>query len=147
MLSLDNKGSSHFGPYVIVLRDPMIEHRSTVFEENSVIFFKNRSDVNVGNPPPPGYRAPWSMRDVLAMAKCHDRIDSITTAADFPHILVRRGSSPEDEDFVEVHVYGPVHRSAVEKVVGPQPTRGADRTLFASLKTTLRKIGASLEIL
>ena len=113
MLSLDNQGSSYHGPYVIVLKESMVGHRASVFEENSVNFFQKRSDIRVGGAAPAGYRTIWAMRDKLAVAKCHSRIGSATISNDFPAILLVPGADPKDNDFIEVHIYGPIHRHAI----------------------------------
>ena len=146
LLSLDNQGSTRYGRYTIVLKDAMIANRSSVFEENPILFFQKRTDIKVGDTLVPGYRAIWAQRNKLAMAKCHTRVTQATPTADFPSILFKRGSTPAQDDFIEVHFYGPIHRSAIEKVIGPQPRRH-ERAMFKDLQRKLREVGASLETL
>ncbi len=144
MLSLNDRGLTTFGPYVIVLREAPIASRSSVFERNSVVFFQEMVDTKVGDALAPGYRAAWAQRDRLAMAKCYGQIGSATAAGDYSSILVKPGPTPQDEEFIEVHIYGPIHRRAIEKVVGPPPRRG-ERPIYKDLERKLRECGASLE--
>lgn len=144
-LSLDNKGVTSFGPYSIVLRDNMISLRTTVFEENPFIFCK-RHKISAGQPALYGYRAVWLERDKLAKAKLHSHLSPATTAAGFPKILLQDSGGGKDADFIEAHIYAPLHRSAVERVVGPRPKDKAQLVIWKSLERTLDSLGAKLEI-
>jgi hypothetical protein len=94
---------------------------------------------------PPGYRAPWERRDELAMAKLHDQIDSATPSENYPSILLRQGTSTGDADFIEVHIYGPLHRAAIERVIGPRPKSRSDLVIWKSVIRELEKLGAVVE--
>ena len=142
-LSLDGWGLTYYGAYVIVLRDEVVEDRATVFEENSFRFVQ-RWRIVAGNPVPPGHRAVWAARDKLAVAKLHSKLDRGTRPEDFPGILLSAGTGPSDGDFIEVHIFGSIHRRAVERVIGPPPKR-AERSLHRSLERKLREVGAHLE--
>jgi len=52
-LSLDGVGVRHYGPYSLVLKTAMIELRSSMLDENSVLFFR-RHHVAAGSSGPPG---------------------------------------------------------------------------------------------
>ena len=71
-LSLDGRGVQKFGALTMVLREHIIKHRATVFEENSVEFCL-RQKIVLGSPLPPGYRTVWEMRHQLAAAKLHPK--------------------------------------------------------------------------
>jgi len=144
-LSLDNVGLTRYGEYSIVLKEKMILQRASVFEENSVAFCQMKHRIIVGDSVPPGYRATWLERDRLAMAKSHSKIDLATRPEDYGGILLRRGTDPMDDDFIEVHIWGPIHRAAIERVVGPRPRTRDDRVLWNSLDAKLRAVGAVLE--
>ena len=143
-LSLDRVGPRKYGPCSVVLRDEMIRMRASVFEENSVVFFRKHRIV-AGNPVPPGYRAVWAERSRLAMAKLYSMLDANTHPEDFPAVLLTQAVGAEEEDFVEVHIFGPIHRRAVECVVGSRPKRREDRVLWRSLNRKLAEVGATLE--
>lgn len=143
-VSLNGIGPNGYGDYHITLKDKFIDQRTTVFEEN-VFSFCARHRVISGEPAPPGYRATWDQRDRLAMAKLHPSISATTSGAEFPGILVTSGNHSGDGEFVEAHIFGPLHRSAIERVIGPKPKKGADFVIWRSIQRSLREIGAVME--
>ena len=144
-LTLDNQGVQRFGGYAIFLRDTMTQHRVSVFEENAFGFCL-RHKVTAGQPIPAGYRATWKERSRLAVAKLHSKLDRTTSAEDFPRILLSQGTDAADDNFIEAHVYGPISRRAIERVVGPKPKRREDKVLLKALGKDLEKVGAVLEV-
>ena len=98
------------------------------------------------DPLPLGYRALWGDRGRLAAAKLEDRLEPDTREKDFPSILNTPGANREDDDFIEVHIYGAVHRRGVERVVASKKKRKADQALLKDLKRKLREIDVELEI-
>ena len=143
-LSIDGKGVPAFGPYSIVLREPMIERRATVFEENPFTFCK-RHRIAAGQETPAGYRAIWEERQLLAMAKLHSELTSATTRAQYPGIVLK--ATPKgNEDFIEVHIYGPIHRAAIERVIGPRPNGGPQLVIWRSVESKLKSLGARMEV-
>ena len=139
-LSLNGRGVASFGEYSLVLKDVAIRERATVFEENSVEFFRKR-DFTFGSAVPPGYRAPWDQRERLAVAKLGTALRDDTRSQEFPELLLRPSPVPFQEDFVEVHIYGPLHCQSVERVLGPTPKRKADRILLKQLEDLLSGLG------
>lgn len=144
-LSLDGVGLKSFGPYSIVLREPMIELRSTVFEENPFIFCK-RHKIHAGQLAPPGYRAVWSERHSLAKAKLHPKIVSELKPADFSGLLLANAGRENDDDFIEVHIYGQVHRAAIERIIGPRPSDRRQLAIWRAVEGKLKQIGAVMDV-
>lgn len=142
-LCLGAVGMEYYGPYTIFLKENLIAHRSSAFEENP-FFFNQRHAVISGKDPPPGYRAVWLERDRLAMAKLHPKITSETTPADFPSILLESRGGESDCDFIEVHIYGPLHMGAIEHVAGPKPS-GDDALLWRNIKRKMASQGTTVE--
>ncbi len=142
-LSIDLTGISTYGNYSMVLKELAIRDRATVFEENSIMFIKKRRIV-AGDPLPLGYRTTWMNRSSLALAKLGKRLTPTTVGAEFPKLLAT--SDTTDPDFIEVHIYGPIHRRAIEHFSGPQPRQKADKVLLRSACRKLREIGATVEI-
>jgi hypothetical protein len=143
-LSLNEAGVLAWGAYQVLLKDKLIESRTTFLEENPFLLCE-RHTVVAGQAPPHGYRSTWNSRHKLAMAKLHDRLNDRTTRTDYPAILLRQGSSTGDADFIEAHIYGEMHRSIIEKVKGPRPKSGADRVLWRSIERALKALGVALE--
>jgi hypothetical protein len=144
-LSFDNHGPNYYGDYTVVLREATIESRATVFEENSFNFCQKHRIV-AGNPLPAGYRTSWTDRDKLAMAKLHDKIDANTRPNDYPGILMTQGEKSIDDDFIEVHIYGAIHRRAIECVTGPEPKNRFNRVIWKSIKKKLAEVNSYLEV-
>ena len=88
-LSLDGIGLSTFGSCSIGLKDDMIAHRSSVFEENSVIVTERHEVAKNRGLVPLGYRAIWSDRGKLCAAKLHRSIDATTPPNEYSRLLMR----------------------------------------------------------
>lgn len=143
-LSLDGQGVAGYGNTCMVLKDISINRRASVFESNSFDFVKAHK-LSAGTIVPPGYRATWADRSKLAVTKVANSLTSTTSEDEFPDILLPKDSGRSGE-FVEVHVYGKVHRKAVEKViVNVKSMRGADKTIARALISTLKKSGVTVE--
>ncbi len=147
-LSLDGHGIYYYGECSIVLRDNMIAHRASVFEENSVMFLKHHdikcSDVDNL---PKGYRGIWDERGKGCVAKLADKISAGTNSNEYALLLLRNGRIPEEDIFVEVHIWGPITRRTFEKVILKQPKRkGAPRVILKALNKTLSEANVGLEV-
>ena len=139
-LSIDDQGLPNWGDCSIVLREPMIAERASVFEENSALFVERRN-VKISRTVklPKGFRATWQEREKLAVAKLGDRIDSATTPDKYSQILLDPGATSEDDDFIEVHIFGPMTVLTMERVVviAAQPSKRA--TIRRAIKSRLNK--------
>lgn len=118
-LSFDGIGLTNYGNCFITLREEMIAHRATVFEGNVVMRLLDttiRETISL----PAGYRATWQERAKLCVAKLAEQLDDKTTQDQYPDILLKQGTSSAEDDFVEVHIYGPmtVRTMAQVTVVG-----------------------------
>jgi len=142
-LSIDRTGISDYGDYCMVLKEVAIKERATVFEENAILFIrKNR--IVAGDSLPLGYRATWMNRSSLAVAKLGKRLIPTITQAEFSKLLACTNTT--DPDFIEVHIYGPIHRRAIEHLSGPKPRHKADKVMHQSICSKLKEIGATMEI-
>jgi len=117
-LTLDGTGVESYGECAWVLRDDMIAHRASVFEENALTFMsRHRIQVAKVDKIPAGYRAAWEERAKLCVAKLAGRINGTTEPRDFAALLVTQGKTSKDDDFVEVHIGGPLTVRAFERVI------------------------------
>ena len=140
-LSLDSHGLSHYGDCFFVLKENMIAHRATVFEENTVVFM-DRIKLPVTAHLPAGFRAIWRDRGRLAVVKLADALVPDMTAGDFPSLLISNGAKPEDDQFVEVHIYGPISIHSVAEV--SLQTRGS-AVRHKALREKLTQYGIPLK--
>jgi hypothetical protein len=139
-LCLNEVGLAEYGDCFLILREDMIAHRATAFEENSAAFLRGRHERI-----PEGSRAIWAERSKLCTAKNAGDLTPGACASDFPAVLMRQKTATEESRFVEVHIYGPMSIRTVEKVIfkkGPRPYR---KSFELELRDRLAKYGASLE--
>jgi hypothetical protein len=139
-LSLDGCGLPNYGECSIVFREEMIADRASVFEENSALFME-RHDIRISRKPNVhrGYRATWAERGKLCIAKLYRRIDSTTTPDKYSQILLMPGATSEDDDFVEVHIFGPMTVLTMEQVIVIAPHASKRATITRAIKSNLAK--------
>jgi len=143
-LSLDGVGMSYYGDYSVTLKTLTIEDRASVFEENPFIF-NDRHHVIAGKPPPVGYRASWSMRADLSVAKLGNKIESGMDEPAFAALVMGPDRTKADCDFIEVHVYGAISRQGIDRVAGPVPEDRAEKLLWGKIKRSLSQLGVVVE--
>jgi hypothetical protein len=133
-LSIDGVGVVDYGNCCMALKDLAIKKRATVFTEN-IIMFANKNNLRVVDTIiPAGNRAAWPDRSLLALAKLGDKITSETKESEFQNILMP--SCERDGDFIEVHIYGLIKGSAIERITFNSSTkkyRKEDSVLFKSI--------------
>jgi hypothetical protein len=140
-LSLDGIGVQRYGDCSLVLRDELIEHRATVFEDNSAVFLRDRDYRLL-----PGHRATWEERSRLCVAKLSRAILMETTAADFPGLLLCQGATAEDDRFVEVHIWGPLTARSFERAVVSLKEKKRGQAFRKALRARLAAVGVELEV-
>ncbi len=143
-LSLDGTGPASYGECSFVFREDAISHRTTVFEENTLVFCE-KHPIQVGQTPPAGYRTVWEDRHRLTAAKLHGEIDDQTEPDSFPGILLKQKGGTDTDEFIEANIYGKLDLTAVERFIAPKPKRKDDQVLAKRLKRKLREAGAKIE--
>ena len=139
-LTLDRRGLSNYGDCSIVLREKMIADRTSVFEENSARFVERHAiRISRKSKVPQGHRATWSQRARLGVAKLHSKIDSTTTRDKYSDILLKTGATSADDDFIEVHVFGPITVLTMERVIVMAPQAFRRATIIRAIKSKLAK--------
>lgn len=144
-LSIDNYGMPYYGAYCLVFSENKVGHRASVFEENPFEFAK-RHTVIVGREPPKGYRAVWANRNLLAEAKLAGKIVPNMQHKDFVKILIEPNRNDSNCDFVEVHIYGPIHKACIARVAGPEPKSKADKVLWRQIKRKFEATNVEIEV-
>ncbi len=146
-LTLDGFGLSHYGDCSIVLKTCMIEHRASVFTENTVIFMRNHNlQAANGYAIPDGYQAPWDARAIIAVAKMANEISPSTKPTDFPELLLRPGPSGSSDRFVEVHIWGSLTIRSVSKVTVKNWVMTPSGTELKVLEKNLARANVGLKI-
>lgn len=146
-LSLDNLGLSNYGECSVLLRDDMIAHRASVFEENSTMFMEHHKiRMSAAYKLPLGYRAKWDDRGKLCVAKLSKKIDASTLIGAYSELLLRQGATTADDDFVEVHICGPMTARTFEQVTITQGSKSAKRVIAKALKEKFDKAHISVTV-
>lgn len=112
-LALNSLGLASYGRCFIILRNDMIAHRTSLYDGNCVVLVEQFGRRQV----PPGFRAPWPDRARLCVAKLGDKVLAATAEEDYAGILVMPSARSENAEFVEAHVFGPLSRHSIEKIV------------------------------
>lgn len=138
-LSLDGKGLESYGPFAMRLKEAAIDERATLLEDNSY-HFMDKHGVKVTGDVPRGHRAAWKDRRKLAVTKLSGRISSGTTERDYAKILLSSAGERCDDEFIEVHIFGPFDNQAVESVRGDSSKFSkAERAMLQCVKDYMKK--------
>ncbi len=139
-LTLDGSGLSNYGSCLIVFRSAMISHRASVFEENSALFVE-RHGIKISRKPnlPKGHCATWDERAKLVVAKLSPKIDSATRSDEYSGLLLKQGATSEDDEFIEVHIWGPMTVLTMERVIVTDPNPRHRATIVKAIKAKLAK--------
>jgi hypothetical protein len=146
-LSLTDTGLVSYGDCFITLRTEMIAHRATVFEENSILFMKhNNIQLWTADSLPRGFRATWKDRALLCVAKLHGRLLD-AGENEYAQILLEQGSTAEEDQFVEVHIWGPMTIRTVKKMIFKEGLRDEPITapLLAFVTDKLLEYGVEVQ--
>jgi hypothetical protein len=143
-LSLTDTGLSSYGEFSIVLGERMIAHRASLFDENTAVFAAEQRIKDVPTAAR-GHRSAWETRDRLCVAKLASSVDVSTTTTDFPRLVLQKGSTSADDQFVEVQIWGPMTVRTFEKVVYTGPGRRPSKAIMKALRERLKNAGVALE--
>lgn len=148
-LTLDDLGPFSYGAWSITLRTPMIERRTSVFEENSLVFIKRVNvPVNDADKVFRGFRASWADRIKLCVAKLGGALTTAMKSTEFPGLLLGQIGGTDTDKFIEVHIWGPMTMRTAEKVVltkGRDTRRLAKKSRLAAIRENLKKLDVKLE--
>lgn len=128
-LGLKDSGVPSYGPVTLVLRDSAIANRASLMEENAFAFYarhdlgrieRTATGYRPSHPEPPGYRACWPRRHLLAVAKLAPRLATQPgplTDDELAALLLEHGAARSADELIEVHIYGPLTRRSIERVL------------------------------
>lgn len=137
--------SQYYGDLFVTIRTDAISSRATVFHENSFYFMESRS-ITAGSQIPAGFRATWELRGKLAAAKLGEEIDQKTDYNAFPDLMLRSTDNGEQQDFIEVHIYGGLLGEAIESIRHVGTTSEAELPIIRTAIRKAKQAGIQLEI-
>ena len=145
-LSSDGVGLSNYGEYSMVLADHMIAHRATVSEENTTLFMKHHNIASdKAHELPSGYRACWTDRAKLCVAKLASRVEIGATSSSLKGLLITQGGTTADDDFVEVHIWGTFTVRSLKRIIVHRKKGRPALTKIRALRYRLEKFQVPLE--
>ena len=109
-LSLDGNGLSRYGDCLVQLAEPMIAHRASCFEGNTAIVFAQEHDFTLY------LRAGWADRHRMCVAVFVGLLVPEMDEKLFPGIVIETGAQPEEDRFIEVHVFGAMTAKTFQSV-------------------------------
>jgi hypothetical protein len=146
VMAIDEVGLMHYGNYSLIWKLDMVAHRTSLFIANCLTW-RQENGMALGSAAPVGNRARWKDRHVLAVIKCASQITSRTKPSSFPRMLVRNRSKKDPYDvFIEGHIWGPLTRMSLLKVICTSPeTSPAKQMMAEEIADELRKSGIDVE--
>ena len=78
--------------------------------------------------------------------KVADRLTPATDPHTFPSLLLAEGTDTSGDEFIEVHIFGPITIRTVEKVVVQRPEVAFTLVKLDALVELLRSQGVRLEV-
>ena len=145
-LTLDGMGLFNYGEVTMILKEIMISHRASVFEENSVLFMEHHNiKISQSHKLPKGYRASWYDRHKLCIAKHFKELKTDTNNEDFPSIILKEGKTTAEDIFIEVHIWGPLSIRSFEYMKIKKQKRKTTKVILKALKKRLENYGVSFK--
>lgn len=138
LLSIQEDGLATYGECSAVFKESMIAHRSSCFEENTgVSWMRNKAF-------PHGKRSDWQNRHKLSVAKLGNQIGSTTDASCFPSILLSKGWTSLDDNFIEVQVFGPMTARSLQSVKVCSKDLKGKKAYWKAVKHKLESVGVTV---
>lgn len=145
-LSTNGIGVLNYGDCHVTLKTPLIEQRTSVFEDNNVVFtvYSQKTTMAQAIDLPPGHLTDWQNRNKLAVAKLAMRLPKTSPSQEeIAGILIDQGATTADDRFIELHIFGPMTVLTIEKVrITPKKVgnrRMPKKAEVASLRAALKQ--------
>jgi len=147
-LSCNGAGLTNYGECTMVLGERFVAHRTSLFETNTARFLERGGIFQAGKSPavPPGLRAIWDDRGKLATAKLAARVSTTTTDAEFPALLLTPGTTSDDDEYVEAHIFGPLTIRSFSNVTLPKASKRFPASAIKGLAQKLSKLNITPQV-
>jgi len=150
LLTPNGMGLNYYGDCSFVLREDMIAHRSSAFEENTMVFME-KHEIQVMAVLPTGYRSSWDDRGKLAVAKLYKRLTPGMKEKGVAALLITPKTRQTTDDFIEIHVYGSISIRTVSyvtihKQTSEQKKRRAYQLRLKAMKERLAALNIQCKV-
>ena len=117
-LSLDDNGVANYGDVSVVLKTKSIEKRTTFFERDTFLVFKDLTAIGwrLDEDVPAGYCGIWQDRHKIAAIKHGAQIRDTHQITDFAAMILKNGDDRTDAEFIELHVFNTITPNNFEKI-------------------------------
>ena len=132
-----------YGPIKVRFRSDAVSKRTTFLESNAY-YFCHKHGVVDPTLMPVGYRSVWSERHLLAEAKLGEKVRKGMSHADLHWLLLHEANPSDPEDFLEAHIFGDLHISAIESIRGPKP-KPEEQAMWDFVSSTLTAVGVRVK--
>lgn len=148
-LSLDGVGVKNYGECSMELKDMMVAHRTSLFEDNNVLFtvYTQRAAMADAVNLEPGHRAAWDEREKLCIAKLAPRLNSGAKSEAFPQLVLEQGQTTSDDKFIETHIWGSLTIRSVACVRIHRERNRPLRAAIADIERLLKQYNVKLDVL
>jgi len=79
------------------------------------------------------------------MAKLYPDIHASTSRSEYQRILMKPGSSTDEDDYIEVNIFGTFNRNAIDSLAARPPKNREDRLMWEVLKSEAAQAGIAVE--
>ncbi len=142
VLSLTKNGLPTYGEIFCRLKPITIDTRVSFLEWNSYRFASEKKP-SATDQFPPGYRADWERRSVLAAVKLGTQLQCGQTEKDWEGMLVvSDGKNRTLDDFIEAHIYEGFNVFSIEAMTAAANILRGRRTLVRAVITKFEKMQA-----
>jgi hypothetical protein len=126
-LSVDETGLSSYGEITVVLKNTPIEKRASGLQSNSYHFIEwaKTQGWDLDDPLPAGFLSLWNSKAKLALAKLEPGVKKGLNTAKIAKMVLNSSSDRASDDFIELHIYGRILVSAIEKIKIPKTLKKA----------------------
>jgi len=143
VLSLDGVGVRNYGECSLELKREMVAHRTSLFEDNNVVFtaYDRQVAMSSAHTLEPGHRAIWDDRHKLGVVKLAVCSASRPKLKDVRQLLLQQGKTTTDDRFIELHIWGALTIRAVTKVRVHRKNNRPLKAAIADVDDLLKKYG------
>jgi hypothetical protein len=115
-LALTDDGLENYGTFFLIWDLAHVAHRTTLLIGNCLTTRRSLG-VKLSDALPLGSRSTWDDRCKLVVTKLEPAVTPSSDSSAFPSLLLRQGLTSDEDEFIEAHIFGPLSRGSLLRVV------------------------------
>ena len=145
-VSPDGRGLTNYGEVTLRLREISIGDRASVLRENAYAFYERYDLGKRDAEEEAGWRAVWADRARLGVAHLAPSLSPTVSGDDLPFSILNVGHNKDNDQYIEVHIFGDLTCPALDKARLDRPlTRPDCREEWALARQKLESRGINVE--